>query len=77
MSEVKELFKRIKKSPEGSEFIEYLLELSNDNYEAWKRDKAEHDGIHKGYALAIDNLLKVFSECDTEVVKVPEVNAWS
>lgn len=77
MNETKQLLLRLKKSADGQEFIDYLLELSNDNYEAFKKDGAAMNDIHKGYAIAIDNLLKAFAECDKEPMKLPEGNAWA
>jgi len=55
---------RIKKSPEWPEFEEYLQNLSKHNYERFKRDLNGDDRIYKGYAIAIDNLMQSFEECD-------------
>jgi len=70
------LLKRLKHSPEGPEFIEYLEELSKDNYEAFKLDGAEYNDIHKGYAICVDNLLNCFKQCDIDK-KIPHIGDWS
>jgi len=54
---------RIRLSPDGEDFLEYLKELSEDNYNAWKTDPTDMNDIHKGYAVAIDNLIQIFNEC--------------
>lgn len=65
-----ELLKRIKTSPHGMDFLSYLEQLSLDNYKAFKRCSSEMNDIHKGYALAIDNLLQSFESCDKQVIDV-------
>ncbi len=62
--EIRKLLTRIKRSDDGPGLIAYFEELSQDNYQAWKRDDAQNDGIHKGYALALDNLIELFNDCD-------------
>lgn len=66
--QTKEMLKRIKTSTDGADFIEYLRSLSEDNYKAFKRCSSEMNDIHKGYALAIDNLLNSFELCDKQKV---------
>jgi hypothetical protein len=63
MDSKQELLKRIKKSPDGQDFIDYLTELSLDNYKAFKNNPSSLNDIHKGYALAIDSLLEAFERC--------------
>lgn len=65
---------RIKSTGDGMELIKYLEDLSVDNYLAWKNDESEMNDIHKGYAMAIDNLLESFAKCDQEVKKVEDVS---
>ena len=55
---------RIKCTQDGNDFIEYLRELSEDNYEAFKKDHFDNDRVHKGYGIAIDGLIKLFETCD-------------
>lgn len=66
---------RIKLSQEGPEFIEYLKDLSKDNYESFKRSAPELDEYHKGYAYAIDSLLECFEQCSKGQVN-QELNDW-
>jgi hypothetical protein len=58
------LFKRIKESPDGPEFIEHLAKLSKANYFAFKSDKQEYNEWHKGYANCVDNLIDSFEQCE-------------
>lgn len=62
------LIRRIKVSKmvdgDGQQFIEYLEELSKDNYEAFKIHSAEMNDIHKGYAQCVDFLLQCFANCE-------------
>jgi hypothetical protein len=69
--DILKMFSRIKLSQDGLDFIEYLKTLSQDNYEAFKRDETAANDIHKGYAIAIDSLLGVFSNCEA-TLKVRE-----
>ena len=55
---------RIKCTQDGNDFIEYLRELSEDNYEAFKKDHFDNDRVHKGYGIAIDGIIKLFETCD-------------
>jgi hypothetical protein len=66
---IKALLTRIKKSPDGKDFIDFLSELSNDNYHSWKASDPEMDQFHKGYAFAVDTLLDNFKECDHKAPK--------
>lgn len=58
------IISRIANSQDGIEFVDYLKVLSVQNYEAYKKDASENNDIHKGYAIAIDSLISVFSNCD-------------
>lgn len=58
------IISRIASSQDGIEFIGYLKELSEENYLAFKKDSSDNNDIHKGYAIAIDSLISVFSNCD-------------
>lgn len=52
------MLRNIMVSPEGSEFLDYLKELSLQNYNSYKTDDPSMDAIHKGYAIAIDSLIR-------------------
>jgi len=67
--EVRKLLKRLKETADGQEFIDYLRLLSAENYYTWKNASQEHNEIHKGYALSVDNLVDSFAECDKEPAK--------
>lgn len=48
-----------------AEFVEYLNELEEENYQDWLVDAQVRDGIHKGYGKAISELKKAFVDCDS------------
>lgn len=58
------LFSRLRNTADGIELLEYLKKLSSDNYEAFKKDEYAANEIHKGYAIAIDSLVKLFEVSD-------------
>jgi len=64
------LLRRIKQSKmiegDGKQFMEYLEDLSKENYEAFKIHGAEMNDIHKGYAQCVDFLLECFANCEKE-----------
>jgi len=71
------VFSRLSKHDDGIEFIEYLKKLSKDNYEAFKQANSQMNDIHKGYALAIDNLIKVFETCDDKLKETDKkIPSW-
>jgi hypothetical protein len=65
------LLKRIKSNAmldgDYDDLMEYLKELSEDNYKAFKNHGAEMNDIHKGYALCVDFIIECFANCDKEV----------
>lgn len=65
--QVRLLLRRIKENRmvagDGQSFMEYLEELSRENYIEWKRHAAEYDQFHKGYAFAVDSLIESFATC--------------
>jgi len=71
--QIRLLIRRIKENRmvagDGQKFMEYLNELSQENYDAWKRHSADHDQFHKGYALCIDSLIESFATCTKRVQK--------
>lgn len=56
-NQTEEMLKRVMISQEGIDFVDYLKQLSLDNYKAFKAGSSEENEIHKGYALAIDSLI--------------------
>ena len=74
--EVKKLLKRMKHDQivegDGKQFMEYLAQLSFENYEAFKTHTVEMNDIHKGYALCVDFLIESFANCEKEAVKTEQ-----
>lgn len=54
----------IKQTQDGLDFIEFLNKLSKQNYVEWKKNTAEKSEVHKGIGIALDNLIKLFDDCD-------------
>lgn len=70
------LLYRIKQTQDGLDFIDLLKILSLNNYESFKKDNSTSNDIYKGYAIAIDGLIKAFeSASDKEASK--EVLNWT
>lgn len=63
-SQVNRLFQRIKDTSDGQDLIAYLETLSLRNYRAFKQDDSENNELHKGYAIAIDQLIELFETCN-------------
>ena len=64
------VFSRLKKDGDGMEFIKYLENLSRENYEAFRGSKdSSMNDVHKGYALAIDSIIKVFESADDKLLQ--------
>lgn len=63
---VLKIFKEVKSAPFGEDFVDYLAQLSQGNYEDMKF--CDRDALleHRGYAIAVDSLLKLFAECDKQ-----------
>lgn len=55
---------RIKATSDGTDFLNYLKELSRDNYEGFKKAPQEMNDVHKGRALALDSLITLFDNCE-------------
>jgi hypothetical protein len=72
-----DMLKRIKASQDGLDFIEYLQTLSLKNYKAFKVNNPEHNELHKGYAIAIDNLIECFEQCDRSEETTKVLNEWA
>ena len=54
------LCSRIFASEDGIELVEYLEQLSKDNYQAFLNDAQEFNEMHKGYAQSLEHLIKLF-----------------
>ena len=72
------LIKRIKQTQDGLDFIEYLKELSKNNYEEFKVCDNKHNDIVKGIAIAYDSLIKVFEKTTDNTIQKEdsETNAF-
>jgi hypothetical protein len=55
-----QMFKRLY----DQEFVDYLRELSEQNYRGFKHDGFELGEMHRGYAICVDSLLDKFAECN-------------
>ena len=64
---------RIYNSDDGQELIEFMRRLSSNNYKAWKQSPTEFGDLHKGQAIAIDELIDLFDTCDIKLLKMNEV----
>lgn len=64
---------RIKASPEGTDFLNYLKDLSRDNYDGFKRASSEMNDIHKGKALALDALIHQFEFAEQQLNAQPNL----
>lgn len=67
MDNILKLHSRLKNTADGLDYIAYLKSLSLENYEAFKKDGSQFNDMHKGYALAIDSLIKTFELCDDKL----------
>jgi len=72
------LLYRIKQTQDGLDFIEYIKDLSKNNYEEFKVCDSKYNDVVKGMALAYDNLIKVFDICTDKVIQKEdsEINAF-
>ena len=71
------LLRRIKLSPEGPDFLDYLERQVQENYGALLRARPEQNEMHKGIGLAYGSLLEAFERCDTNKDLKDVVNIWS
>ena len=53
------------------DLLTYFQDLSEENYQSFKKSDSEMNDIHKGYALCIDNLSQVFEACLEEDKQKP------
>lgn len=77
-NQINALLYRIKQTQDGLDFIEYLKELSLNNYEEFKKCPSDCNDIVKGSAIAYDHLIKVFEKCSDKIIQNPkaETNAF-
>ena len=74
------LLNRIKSSPDGPEFIEYLKQLEKDNYNAFISSPHTASELHKGYSICITSLIKVFENCTDRLSSLetpPDIKEWT
>ena len=76
MTEIYKLLNRIKQTQDGIDFIEYLKDLSYQNYQSFKKDDSDKNDVYKGYAIAIDDLIKAFENASEKEIK-SEAPSWS
>lgn len=58
------MFRNIKNSPEGQEFLDFLTEIQEANYKSFLQSPPGEELVHKGYGLAVDKLLNILARCD-------------
>lgn len=58
------LLKRIKETSDGKDFIEFLVNLSKENYKALKLEGGD---VLRGKAIAYDFLVEAFETCETRL----------
>jgi hypothetical protein len=77
-NQIYSLIKRIKQTQDGLDFIEYLKELSKNNYEEFKVCDNKHNDVVKGIAIAYDSLIKVFEKTTDNTIQKEEseINAF-
>lgn len=61
MEDINKLLLRLKNTSDGKDFLDYLLDLSKINYNSWKQEGGD---VLRGKAIAIDQLLSSFENCD-------------
>lgn len=76
MTDINKLLNRIKQTQDGSDFIEHLKSLSYKNYQSFKSDDSKNNDVYKGYAIAIDGLIKAFESASEKEIK-SEAPSWS
>ena len=76
MTELNKLLNRIKQTQDGIDFIEYLKGLSYKNYQSFKKDDSSKNDVYKGYAIAIDDLIKAFENASEKQASIKEIN-WT
>ena len=54
------VLERLKTTQDGIDYIHYLEQLSNENYQEWK---AVGGDVLRGKAVAIDQVIKDFKYC--------------
>ena len=64
------ILSRLKQTSDGLDFIELVQSLSKKNYEEFKVCDRDRTDVHKGIAIAYDNLIKLFQVCDDKLKQV-------
>ena len=76
MTELNKLLNRIKQTQDGLDFIEYLKTLSCQNYQSFKKDDSDKNDVYKGYAIAIDDLIKAFENASEKQASIKDIE-WT
>lgn len=63
------MFARLLNSGDGVDFLKFLEDMSNKNYEAWKKSSPDTNELYKGKALAIDDLISCFTSAISKLDK--------
>ena len=72
MEEMLKVFSRLKATQDGTDFVDFLIDLSKQNYRVWKKSDASMNDVCKGQALAIDSLVDLFDTCDAKLQQLSE-----
>lgn len=77
--QIQALFYRIKQTQDGLDFIEYLKELYQNNYEEFLECDSKYNDVVKGVGIAYKGLIKVFDNCTDKVIQKidSEINAFT
>jgi hypothetical protein len=67
------LLQRLKNTSDGKDFISFLIDLSQSNYDSWKHEGGD---VLRGKAIALDNLILLFQNCNTENIDTKDPN-WA
>lgn len=76
MTDIYKLLNRIKQTQDGIDFVEYLKVLSYQNYQSFKKDDSDKNDVYKGYAIAIDDLIKAFENASEKQASIKEID-WT
>lgn len=76
--QILKVLSRIKATDDGQDLIELIRRLSQNNYKQWKQNTQEFNDVHKGQAIALDELLSLFENCEQKLLvkEIKETNEW-
>ena len=61
---------RIFITSDGKDYVAFLKNLSQQNYDNFKRSDKEMNDIFKGQAIVLDSLIKEFETADDKLAKL-------